>query len=92
MKKVSDAAKAAAVMHFVSDSEDTGLTPEMAVELFNELGQTFGPVDEVLCKYDTTRWERYDGWDDATWWEQLELLAHVIDAMFDYFEFPPQEF
>lgn len=92
MKKVSDSAKAAAVMHFVSDSADTPLTPETAVELFNELGQSFGPVDEVLCKYDMTRWARYDGWDDATWWEQLELLAHVIDAMFDYFEFPPQEF
>lgn len=92
MKKVSDAAKAAAVMHFVSDSADTPLTPETAVELFNELGQTFGPVDEVLCKYDMTHWARYDNVSDAEWWEQLELLAHVIDAMFDYFEFPPQEF
>ena len=92
MKKVGDAAKAAAVMHFVSDSADTPLTPETAVELFNELGQTFGPVDEVLCKYDMTRWARYDNVSDAEWWEQLELLAHVIDAMFDYFEFPPQEF
>jgi GTP1/Obg family GTP-binding protein len=92
MKKVSDAAKAAAVMHFVSDSGDTGLTPEMAVELFNELGQTFGPVDEVLCKYDVTRWVMFEDWDDAMWWEQLELLALSVDAMFDYFEFPPQEF
>ena len=90
MEKVSDSAKAAAVMHFVSDSGDTGLTPEMAVELFDELGQSFGPVDEVLGKYNMTRWERFDGWDDGTWWEQLELLSHVIDAMFDYFEFPPE--
>jgi hypothetical protein len=28
--------------------------------------------------------------EDAEWWEQLEMLAHVIDAMFDYFEFPPE--
>ena len=90
MKKVSDSAKAAAVMHFVSDSGDTGLTPEMAVDIFNELGQTFGPVSDVLNKYDMTRWSRYDNVDDAEWWEQLELLAHVIDAMFDYFEFPPE--
>ncbi len=90
MKKISDAAKAAAVMQFVSDSGDTGLTPEMAVELFDELGQTFGPVDEVLHKYDMTRWAMFDGWDDATWWEQLELLAHTIDAMFDHFEFSPE--
>ena len=92
MKKVSDAAKAAAVMHFVSDSGDTPITPETAVELFNELGQTFGPVDDVLCKYDMTRWVMFEDWDDAIWWEQLEVLAHTIDAMFDHFEFPPQEF
>ena len=55
MKKVSDSAKAAAVMHFVSDSGDTALTPEMAVELFNELGQTFGPINDVLDKYEMTR-------------------------------------
>ena len=60
MKKVSDAAKAAAVMQFVSDSGDTGLTPEMAVELFDELGQSFGPVDEVLHKYEMTRWAMFD--------------------------------
>lgn len=89
MSKVSDAAKAAAVMHFVADSEDTGLTPDIAVELFDELGRTFGPVNDVLSKYDMTRWAMYDCWDDATWWEQLELLAHSIDAVFDYFEFPP---
>ena len=92
MKKVSDAAKAAAVMHFVADSGDMPITPETAVELFNELGQTFGPVDDVLCKYDMTRWVMFEDWDDAIWWEQLEVLAHTIDAMFDHFEFPPQEF
>lgn len=92
MKKVSDAAKAAAVMHFVSDSGDTGLTPEMAVAVFDELGSTHAPVQQVLDKYDMTRWAMFEDWDDATWWEQLELLAHTIDAMFDYFEFPPQEF
>lgn len=92
MKKVSDAAKAAAVMHFVSDSGDTPLTPEMAVEVFDELGSTHVPVQQVLDKYDMTRWAMFEDWDDATWWEQLEMLAHTIDAMFDHFEFPPQEF
>lgn len=91
MTKVSDAAKAAAVMHYVSDSEDTDLTPEMAVELFDELGRTFGPVNDVLDKYDMTRWGRYDSMSDEEWWEGLELLALLIDAMFDYFEFPPRE-
>lgn len=90
MAKVSDAAKAAAVKHYVSDNEDMGLTPEMAVELFDELGQTFGPVNDVLNKYGTMRWGMYDSMSDAEWWEGLELLAHLIDAMFDYFEFPPE--
>lgn len=90
MSKVSDAAKAAAVMQFVSDTGDTGLTPEMAVEVFDELGGTHVPVQQVLDKYGMTRWAMFEDWDDATWWEQLELLAHTIDAMFDYFEFPPE--
>lgn len=90
MKKVSDAAKAAAVMQFVSDSADTGLTPEMAVEIFDELGGTHVPVQQVLDKYAMTRWAMFEDWDDGTWWEQLELLAHTIDAMFDHFEFPPE--
>lgn len=89
--KISDAAKAAAVMQFVSDSGDTGLTPERAVELFNELGSTFGPVDDVLEKYDCTRWSAYSDWPGEEYWESIEVLAHIIDQMFDHFEFPPEQ-
>jgi len=90
MSKISDAAKAAAVMQFVSDSGDDGLTPERAVELFNELGSTFGPVDDVLEKYDCTRWAVYEDWDSEEYWESIEVLAVTIDAMIDHFEFPPK--
>lgn len=90
MSKISDAAKAAAVMQFVSDSGDDGLTPERAVELFNELGSTFGPVDDVLEKYDCTRWGVYEDWPGEDYWESIEVLAINIDAMFDHFEFPPK--
>ncbi len=91
MSKISDAAKAAAVMQFVSDSGDTGLTPERAVELFDELGSTFGPVDDVLEKYDCTRWSAYAGWPGEEYWESIEVLAHIIDQMFDHFEFLPKQ-
>lgn len=91
MAKLSEAARAAAVMHFVSDDGDSGLTPERAVELFDELGQTFGPIDEVLDKYEVRRWGMLDAFDDAEWWEQMELLAHTIDAMFDYYEFKTKD-
>lgn len=91
MSKISDAAKAAAVMNFVSDSGDTGLTPERAVALFDELGSTFGPVDDVLEKYDCTRWGVYEDWAGEDFWENIEVLAVTIDAMIDHFEFPPKQ-
>lgn len=91
MSKISDAAKAAAVMNFVSDSEDDGLTPERAVALFDELGSTFGPVDDVLEKYNCTRWGMYDDWPGEEYWECIEVLAVTIDAMIDHFEFRSKE-
>lgn len=87
MAKVSDAAKAAAVRHFCSNVGDY----ETAVDVFNELGSTHGPVDEVLEKYGVIRWAMFDDWDAPLWWEQLEILALDIDAAFDHFEFPPKE-
>jgi len=91
MAKISDAAKAAAVMQFVSDGGDTGLTPERAVELFNEMGSTFGPIDEILERYDCARWSMYIDWRDDSYWESIEVLALNIDAMFDHFEFRSKE-
>ena len=90
MSKISNAAKAAAVMNFVSDSEDDGLTPERAVELFDELGSTHGSIDDILKRYDCTRWTMYSDWRDDAYWESIEVLAVTIDAMIDHFEFPPK--
>lgn len=87
MSKVSDAAKAAAVRMFCSNVEDY----DVAVEIFDALGVSDGSIEEVLEKFGAIRWAMFEDWDDALWWEQLELLAHDIDSAFDHFEFPVKE-
>lgn len=87
MSKISDAAKAAAVRMFCSNIEDY----DIAVEIFNALGESHGSIDEVLEKFGAIRWAMFDDWDDDLWWEQLELLAIDIDSAFDHFEFPVKE-
>ena len=91
MSRLSDAAKAAAIMYYVYDDGDTALTPERAVQLFNALGQSFGPVQDVLEEFDVTWYGPAAGMGDDEWWESLEMMAHTIDAMFDYFEFRSKE-
>ncbi len=86
MGKVSDVAKAAAVRMFCSRVGDY----DLAVEIFDALGQSHGPVQEVLDKFGVDRWAMFEDWDDTTWWEQLELLALDIDGAWDHFEFPPR--
>lgn len=86
MNKVSDAAKAAAVMHYTLVNEPD--VYDKAVEIFNALGASHGPVDEVLEKFDALRWEHLAHLPDTQWWEELEMLALNIDAAFDHFEFP----
>lgn len=83
---ISDAAKAAAVRMFCSRVGDY----DIAVEIYDALGQSHGPVQEVLDKFGVDRWAMFEDWDGAMWWEQLELLALDIDAAWDHFEFPPK--
>ena len=85
--KISDAAKAAAVRVFCSHVGDY----ESGVDIFNALGESHGPVQEVLDKFGVDRWAMFDDWDPEMWWEQLELLALDIDGAFDHFEFPPKQ-
>ena len=85
MTKVSDAAKAAAVMFFVCLPDDEDY--DTAVEIFNALGQSHGPIDEVLDQFEAKRWAHLETLEDGWWWETLEILAHNIDASFDHFEF-----
>ena len=84
--KTSDAAKAAAVRMFCSNIGDY----DIAVEIYDALGASTGSVDAVLEKFGAIRGAMFDDWDEAMWWEQLELLALDIDSAFDHFEFPPK--
>ncbi len=85
--KISDAAKAAAVRQYCSRVGDY----DIAVEIFDALGQSHGPVQEVLDKFGVDRWAMLDDWPADMWWEQLELLALDIDAAWDHFEFPAKQ-
>ena len=87
MAKVSDMAKASAVRHFCSNVGDY----EIAVEIYDALGGSHNPVEEVLEKYGAMRWAMFDDWDGPMWWEQLEILAHDIDDAWDHFEFSNKE-
>lgn len=87
MSKTSNAAKAAAVRMFCSNVGDY----DIAVEIYDALGSTHGPVEEVLRKFGAMRWEMFEDWEPDMWWEQLELLALDIDGAFDHFEFPLKE-
>lgn len=87
MSKISDAAKAAAVRQYCSNIGDY----DIAVEIFDALGQSHGPVQEVLEKYGAMRWGMFDDWEPEMWWENLELLAIDIDSAFDHFEFQPKQ-
>ncbi len=87
MTKISDAAKAAAVRQYCSHVGDY----DLAVEVFDALGQSHGPVQEVLDKFGVERWGMFDDWEPEMWWEQLELLALDIDAAWDHFEFPAKQ-
>jgi hypothetical protein len=89
--KISYAAKAAAVMHYCDDTGETELTPDIAVEIFDALSDSPGPIDEVLEKFDMSRWWLLDSMDNGTWWESLVRLALNIDGTFDHFEFPVKE-
>ena len=85
--KISDAAKAAAVRMFCSRVGDY----DLAVEVFDALGASHCPVQEVLDKFGVDRWAMLDDWPADMWWEQLEILAVDIDEAFDHFEFPPKQ-
>ena len=87
MSKVSDAAKAAAVRLFCSRVGDY----DIAVEIFDALGQSHGPIQEVLDKFGVDRWLTLHEMGDDEWWESLEITAHDIDGAFDHFEFPVKE-
>jgi hypothetical protein len=84
MRGTSDAAKAAAVRMFCSNVNDY----DIAVEIFDALGQSSNPVDEVLEGFGAMRWVTLENMEEGDWWESLEITAQDIDSAWDHFEFP----
>jgi hypothetical protein len=79
-----DSSKAAAIGLFCAGIDDY----ETAADLYDELGQSYGPIKPILEKYGATRWAELDALEDDDWWEYLEALAISIDEARGHFE-PP---
>lgn len=80
-RKPSKAAKAAAVLVFTSGVDGY----DSAVRLYDELGSTFDPVDDVLGRHGAVRWSPLQNFEDSDWWEEVEMLAVNITATRQHF-------
>lgn len=83
---LNNAAKSVAVRHFCSNVNND----ESAMQLFDALANSSGPITQVLDSFGVARWRMYDDWDDAMWWEQLEILACDIDETIKKFNHEPK--
>ena len=77
----SKAAKAFAVMQYVSGIQDF----DHALKIFEALGKTFGPVDDVLYFYDTMRFHLYDCVSGEEYWEMIETSSLLFDDAVEHF-------
>lgn len=83
MSKLSKYARAAAVLVFTSGVDGF----DQAVELYDEMGKSDEPVDDVLDKCPgVCRWSRLDDLDEIDWWEEVETLARIIDEAREHFK------
>lgn len=78
----SKAAKAFAVMQYVSGVQGF----DHALKIFEALGKTFGPVDDVLYFYDTMRFSLYDCVSGEDYWEMIETSSLIFDDAVKYFK------
>ena len=77
----SKAAKAFAVMQYVSGVQSF----DHALTIFDALGKTFGPVDDVLTFYDTMRFSLYDCVSGEDYWEMIETSSLLYDDAREHF-------
>ena len=83
MNTPSKAAKAAAIMALASLVKDF----DQAVRIYDDLKDSDDPVDDVLERHRCMRWSAVsDDLDDASWWEEVEMLAVGIDAAREHFK------
>ena len=77
MTKLSDAAKAASMLHHTWGIEGYS----QALDVYNALGSNATlHVDDYLSQLDAGRWGALDTLTADEWWENVEALALSIDA------------
>lgn len=83
MSKISNAAKAASLLHHTWGVE----TIDEAVRIYDLIaGDTEAQVVDILEKYGAGVWDAIDHMSQEAWWENVEMLAVSIDSTRDYFE------
>ena len=83
MSKISNAAKAASLLHHTWGVE----TIDEAVRLYDLIaGDTEAHVVDLLEKYGAGVWDALDQMSQEAWWENVEMLALSIDSTRAYFE------
>lgn len=82
MSKISNAAKAASLLHHTWGVE----TIDEAVRLYDLIGSSDTPVVDILEKHGAGVWDAIDQLSQEAWWENVEMLAMSIDSTRAYFE------
>ena len=79
--ELSRSARAIAVTEYVSHCSGF----DQALEIYDKLGGTTGPIDEVLNSLGVVRFSLYEGMNDDGFWELIENMAYAIEAARDHF-------
>lgn len=82
MSKISNAAKAASLLHHTWGIESI----DEAVRLYDVIASSDTPVVDILEKHHAGIWDAIDQMHENAWWENVEMLASSIDSTRAYFE------
>lgn len=82
MSKISNAAKAASLLHHTWGVE----TVDEAVRLYDLIAKGDSKIEDILDKNRVGVWDAIDQLSQEAWWENVETLALSIDATRAYFE------
>ena len=82
MSKISNAAKAASLLHHTWGVE----TIDEAVRLYDLIANSDSKIVDILDKNRVGVWDAIDQLSQEAWWENVEMLALSIDSTRAYFE------
>ena len=77
----SKGAKAVAVLQYVAKVEDL----DQALAIFETLGSTHEPVDDVLESMGVMRYRSYEYAEGEEFWQMIEEFATAIDIAHEHF-------